>query len=132
MAKAVDAQECYQRCSPNQHVQMQWIVENRSSQRWQPVNYIRNYCQDYARIKTFAVETKVNPKDIVVVSMMFYIPPHVQHDKIILQLRFETFEKVPFGDFLIGVIDLDPASNLDQSLLFEKNLSSSLKQSEVH
>jgi hypothetical protein len=114
MAKAVYGQECYFKCSPNTHVQLQWVLENQSQLKWPTICYLKNYCEDQAYFSPILVQQqKVCPRDFLVLNMNIYIPSNVQLNKIILQLRFMTDKSQPFGDFLIAIIDLNPASNLD-------------------
>ena len=63
----------------------------------------------------------IGPKEFVSLNVSLYIPSNAQMDKIILQLRLMTDKNQPFGDYLIGIIDLDPSLSVDQSVLFEKN-----------
>jgi hypothetical protein len=43
--------------------------------------------------------------------MNFYIPPNVKLDKIILQFRLQNGLGNSFGDFLIGIIEIENESD---------------------
>ena len=49
----------------------------------------------------------VQPNHSICINMNIYIPQNVKMDKIILQFRLQNGLGTSFGDFLIGIIEIE-------------------------
>lgn len=63
----INDRDCYRKCSPNEHVSVQWLVENQTDENWPSIYYLRSYCHDQAKISTKCLEYKVKENDMIVI-----------------------------------------------------------------